>query len=509
MKKTILLFCFLLGIIPLSVFSQQSSLYPKEVEAVLKKAGKNRVELEKTIRHFKQSGDAQKLKAAYFLIANMDIHQSVDYYWADKAGNKVPYNELAYPDFGKAVQAFNVLKKQHPGISPKSVVYKDEEHISSNFLISNIEKAFRVWRVSAYKNISFDAFCEYVLPYRVSVEPLQEWRSTYTEKFAWLDKQIKDKGLQNALLYVADDYNNWFTINTVRKEPLPRLGAMQLLLRKQGPCEDIAGLEVFSMRSRGIPSAVNIIPYWATSTGSHFVNTVFDMKMKPVQFDVANANPVNRPLPREPSKVLRLTFSKQAATLASFEKAANIPEGFLRTQNYIDITDEYWKTGDITCTLFTSPEKPKIAYISVFNGLRWRPTWWARIKDGRANFSKMCKGAVFLPQYYINGKLIPAGHPVVAGYQGTKVLVPNLAQTRAVIIGEADNYLVFKSGVLYRLFFWNGGWKLADKKTATSGTRNLTFANVPKNALLLLVSGDSKRTERPFIIREDGKREWF
>jgi hypothetical protein len=509
MKKPILLLCCLLGIIPLSVFSQQSSLYPKEVEVVLKKAGKNRVELEKTIRHFKQSGDAQKLKATYFLIANMDIHQSVDYYWADKAGNKVPYNELAYPDFGKAVQAFNVLKKQHPGISPKPIVYKDEEHISSNFLISNIEKAFRVWRVSTYKNIPFDAFCEYVLPYRVSVEPLQEWRSTYTGKFAWLDKQIKDKGLQNALLYVADDYNNWFTINTVRKEPLPRLGAMQLLLRKQGPCEDIAGLEVFSMRSRGIPSSVNIIPYWATSTGSHFVNTVFDTKMRTVQFDVANANPVNRRLPREPSKVLRLTYSKQAATLAGFEKTANIPEGFLRTQNYIDITDEYWETGNITCALFPSPEKPKVAYVSVFNGLRWCPTWWAKIKDGQANFSKICKGAVFLPQYYINGKLTPAGYPVIAGYTYTRVLIPNLHQRSTVAIHEAENYLAFKPGILYRLLYWDGKWKLADQKTATSGTRALSFAQVPKNALLLLLSSDSKRTERPFIINSNGQREWF
>jgi hypothetical protein len=37
----------------------------------------------------------------------------------------------------------------------------------------------------------------------------------------------------------------------------------------------------------------------------------------------------------------------------------------------------------------------------------------------------------------------------------------------------------------------------------------MTFVNVPDNALLLLVPQYSKRKERPFIITENGSRNWF
>ena|ERR1700748_2882881 len=104
MSKRILLF-FLL--IPSYAVAQRYTKYPIEVETVLKKAGKNRVELEKAIAWCKKSGDPLKIKAIYFLIANMDIHYSADYYWADKDGHKVAFNEFNYPSYEASISAFN------------------------------------------------------------------------------------------------------------------------------------------------------------------------------------------------------------------------------------------------------------------------------------------------------------------------------------------------------------------------------------------------------------------
>jgi len=44
---------------------------PREVEKALNVAGKNKVELYKVIEHYRKIGEKEKLKAVYFLIANM------------------------------------------------------------------------------------------------------------------------------------------------------------------------------------------------------------------------------------------------------------------------------------------------------------------------------------------------------------------------------------------------------------------------------------------------------
>lgn len=486
--------------------------HPAAVEAALKKAGSNRPELEKALQYSNKTGDPLKIKAMQFLIANMDIHSSSDYYWEDVAGQKIAYNELDYPDFEQAKTAFETIKGKNPGLKPKPIIYKDIEMITADYLIQNLEKAFMAWRSSTIKNISFDDFCEYILPYRVSEEPLQDWRTAYAAKFKWINEQIPSKGFKSVLYNLKDDYVFWFT-NTwkdPRKEPLPRLGALQLLLRKEGPCPDLADLGVFTMRSQGIPAAVNVIPFWATSTGGHFMNTFFDDTMQAYNCDFGSRY-FGENLEREPAKVLRITYSKQPQTLASFEDKNNIPIGFLQQQNYIDVTKDHWETTDVKCPLYPLTTTSKIVYATTFNGLAWRPFWWGKVENGQTIFSSICKGTVLLPQYYSNGKFIPAGAPVVVGDKNEepKVLLPDPTQTRDVIIAEKDKYLRFKLGVIYKLFYWNNGWKLIETKGVTSAIESMLFTKVPKNALLLFLASDSKGLERPFVMDENGERTWY
>src|SRR5205814_1946866 len=103
---------------------------------------------------------------------------------------------------------------------------------------------------------------------------------------------------------------------------------------------------------QGLPASVDFTPYWATSTGNHSMNATFDGDNKPVHFDAANDLVMPSKLPREPSKVIRVTYSKQPDVLSAFKSKADIPEGFMRLENYKDVTKEYWETKDITCNLF-------------------------------------------------------------------------------------------------------------------------------------------------------------
>ena len=497
--------------LPTLLFSQTAS-YPLQVEAVLKKSGTNRPELERAITYFKKSNDPLKLKAIYFLISNMDIHYSKDYYWADSAtGKRIDYNELNYPDLATAVEAFDRIKATVGKVKPVPYKYYDIDSIKASILIDNIDRAFALWKLPPSKNLTFDEFCEYLLPYRVSTEPLQNWRKEYHEKFKWIADSNKGKRTEDALSYIAADFKTWF-VNTwdteVRKEPLPRLGPLQLLSRRKGNCDDIGDLQVYTLRSQGYPAVLEHIPYWATTSGRHYFNSTFDEDRKAIPFDISTPKVKINNFSREPSKVIRITYSKQNV-LAAHVPEKFIPSGFMRTLNYKDVTSDYWKTADLSLHLFNSTGKPPVVFACVFNTMKWQPTWWGRVQTDSVVFTNMCKGAVFLPMYYSNDRLIPAGYPVAAGYNYTLVLKPDTINRRSVNIKQQDKYLILRPDKHYKLYFWDNNWKLLARQKALEGSTELVFENVPKNALMMLIPEYSQGKERPFTITDEGERLWW
>ena len=82
---------------------------PPQVESVLNLSGDNKNELKTVLNYYAQKHDSLKWKAACFLIGNMDIHFSEQFYWETHEGKVLKFNELDYPDFRSAVAEFNRL----------------------------------------------------------------------------------------------------------------------------------------------------------------------------------------------------------------------------------------------------------------------------------------------------------------------------------------------------------------------------------------------------------------
>ncbi len=504
MKKQSLYILSIILIITLSGFK-----YPAKVNQVLEKAGNNRTELEKVLEHYQK--DSLKFKAACFLIENMDIHYSSDYYWADTMNIKLNYNELAYPDFNSSLNAFDSLKQKHKGVHPIPVRYMDYDTIGSSLLIEHIDKSIASWQSGSYRQLPFNNFCEYLLPYRISMEPLHNWYGKYNSRFRYINDTLAISSAESFNSFLRRDLSKWFLDSygiQKREEPLPRLGALQLLHRKKGACEDIVDLEVFMLRSQGIPATVDFVPFWATSTGRHWMNVWFDNENNPHHLDVTSTNGSDK-LVREPAKVFRVTYSKQADNLTSILAPDNIPEGFMRTDNYVDVTREYWEVRDIKCSLFKSTTPLKVAYACVINSLNWQPAHWGKIVNDTVVFHDMSQGAVYLPMYYQNKKLVPAGYPVVSDYDETYSLIPDTLSRRTIAIAEEEKYLAFRPGKKYTLFYWNNKWIKAGTQVATENSKELWFDLVPRNALLLLIPEYTQRKERPFYINDKGVRKWW
>jgi len=497
------------------IFTKAECSIPTGVQIVLNKAGNNRSELLAAINHYKKLGDPLKLKAVYFLISNMDIHYSVDKYLRNARGKLYTFDEYQFANQTTAAEAFSKFKEKH-GLHEVFIKKPDVNIIKAQFLIKNIEHAFSAARNSKFFSaLKFEDFCEYVLPYRTSTEPISDWREIYRKKFTFLTNTNKTSDSKSLANILANDFRNWFT-NTYGSEnrtSLPRIDAKQLLFYKKGPCEDISDLIGFVFRSQGIPVALDEVAYWGTASGRHYFNTIFNDKMIPYPiYDISTKTFSNTPFEREPSKVIRRTFSKQKNVIASLIPANQIPAGFLRSRNFIDVTAAYWKTNGVKASIIKRrSDQPKYAFLSVFNDLNWKPIWWGKIVGNSATFNSMCQGVVYLPQYYLKGKLRPAGFPIVSGYSKQVILEPNFNIMRSIKVFPKDKYLVFRKGMHYNLHFWSiNGWKIIGTKMIKDpSVKYLEFSGVPLNSLLLLLPERSKNLERPFTIASDETQQWW
>jgi hypothetical protein len=214
---------------------------------------------------------------------------------------------------------------------------------------------------------------------------------------------------------------------------------------------------------------------------------------------------------------LRNTFSKQSYTIASLlaNDTSSLPNNFLRLQNYKDVTSEYWVTSDIKTSLFKlKDEKVKASYLCVWNSGNWFPVWFSLINNVNnrpsANYTNMAKGAVYLPMYYMEKKLIAAAWPVVNNYTGSQLtLMPDTTHKRKIEIESQASYLILRPGKKYTLYYWNMGWVSVGTKIAETAFSKLTFNNIPNNVLMLLIPEYSVGKERPFIVDKEGKRFWY
>ena len=472
---------------------------PPHVERVLNLSGNNKKELKTALNYYVQRHDSLKWEAACFLIGNMDIHFSEQFYWETHDGKVVKFNELNYPDFRTAVAEFNRISSQEH-LHLKSRMIPDIQTVTADLLIKNIDLSFKLWDTPQARHLSFSEFCEYLLPYRSTCEPLESWKPIYNRKF----ETAATAGIQTAKEIAertGSEVMSWYfvTYGIENKRAEGMISPSRLLFRKQGSCENLSNLSVFAMRSQGIATTFDFTPHWATSTGRHYWNCIIDENHVYQPFvgcGIGQFKPQ-----REPGKVIRITYSRQPGTPATRLPKQQIPEGFMQTPNFIDVTEQYWKCADFT---ITAPASDKFIYVSVLNGLKWRPVFYASKQKDKYLFRKMTCGAIYLPSVYRNGQLLPIAPPVLLDKDG-KAEVKDIHINRkfSLFIPEKEQYLRYRIGKKYTLHYWNKEWIKAETRIAYTN-KGLTFNNVPGNTVYLLIPEYSRGKERPFTIDKKG-----
>lgn len=483
--------------------------WPREVRTALSQAGRNRPELERVLTHYRSQKDPQKLAAAEFVVANMPGHGYVVYGLYDEAGAEVPFDALSYGSFAAAQAALDELERERGTLDFKRKRFDpDLETVSAAFLIENIDLAFQAWHEKPWaRGLSFEAFCQHVLPYRGSNEPLVPWRAACLARYADLPAQVADptdpQAAGQALQRAVD---GWIRFSDLFYLHPTDQGFDEMCTRQRGRCEDITNMQMYALRANAVAAASDYTPFWADRDNNHAWQVILDA-----------AGRGRAPLFHRAAKIYRKTFALQPASLGALRRKDEPVPGWLGGRNYIDVTEQYMDTTDVTVTLTTPPPPTaRFAYICVFNGGEWQPVHWAWIRGRQATFTKLGRHVAYLPAYYSDDAVTPAAPPFLLDEAGTVRLLddndgpPQPVALQATNPGMIDQdtraeraVLGLEAGRSYELFAWQDGWRSLGTRTA--GDEPLHFENVPAGRLYWLVAEGSRRLERIFTT-ENGQQ---
>ena len=113
-----------------------------------------------------------KLDAARFLIENMPGCQGVDSLTLESLQPVYDaYDAISrssgYRTDRKWGERIDSLAESHPFLLGTLVQAMDLQHVKADYLIREIDRSFQAWQRNVYsKDVSFEDFCEYILPYR-------------------------------------------------------------------------------------------------------------------------------------------------------------------------------------------------------------------------------------------------------------------------------------------------------------------------------------------------------
>lgn len=396
----------------------------KKLDSSLVLAKENRKELEKVLKHYSQ--DRLKYQAACFLIENMK-----DCYWLEYAYGEnyiqtvdslCQTTDFVINDFMADIDSINkklnIEIKRHP--SQKKY---DLEYMTANELICHIDLCFEVLRYPWAKNVTFTDFCEYILPYRIGYEKFEDWMGLCrNEMQTSINQFIYEKESARDICYslVRKSAEKDFFYATI----VPDMSLSSLLDSKIGigNCKELQALSAFSLRSLGIPVAIDFTPQWAKrSTGHGWCTLVgVDYQIPFLYHDKVLFGEHLAKLKQHDglAKVYRRMYSEQDETLACLHPKEEIPPLF-EDKHLKDVSEYYFEPMNVVVAWSVAPPKEKeYAYLAVFDNKEWIPIDWGKIKNKKVRFQKIAKGNVYLVIYFHHGKTYPASAPFIVEESG-------------------------------------------------------------------------------------------
>ena len=186
--------------------------------------------------------------------------------------------------------------------------------------------------------------------------------------------------------------------------------ASSLLKARTGNCRDEASFTVFTCRSLSIPAAIDFTPHWGNRSLSHQWSVLIlpDGKSTPFYMGCVPGDTAHYYHSYLKPKIFRHRFRLNRQIAMDMKDEKSIPQLF-RLADWIDVTEEYYETTDVTRNVPEKYKEKKIAYICVFDNREWVPVHYGVINDGKVTFPKMGRNVMYVSAFYEKGKIVTFG----------------------------------------------------------------------------------------------------
>lgn len=396
------------------------------LDAVMDLAGENRKELEKVLEHYQD--DERKYRAACFLMENMAHRHSVagkgvdEFYAFIDSVYQIQQQEYDIPAIYEEYR--RTARYQGMGLYREW----DVKRLTAEQLIRSIDAAFEVWGKPWNSHLTLEEFCEWILPYRLHNELLEDWRLLYRKEF----EDVLTDSIRTAR-QACEAVNNrliglpiHIALSSVRPSAIRPSSLIHI---KFGLCEDYADLAVYAMRSLGIPVGIEVVPHWGSANNNHTFNVVYDNDGRCYDFSGGENNPgehLHR-FTKDIPKVYRERYGANPESLAMIKGDEEVPP-FFRNPYMEDVTGNYPFVGarDIVIPK-TIDMKGKFAYLCVFDPGGWTPVAWGSVDRDSVRFRQVGPNIVYHAACYENEELRLSGSPFFLDTSGLmKPFVPSI-----------------------------------------------------------------------------------
>ena len=231
--------------------------------------------------HYKgNTRDSLKLKAAEFILDNMYQRNLLTCTQLKPFLNKldnIHKTEKYTSNYGSIIAAIDSFYIRY---NTPHLEY-EYDGVTAEDIIGEIDDAFAHWGENSYgRHLSFEEFCEYILPPVVGHAFYTPWRRLYRNKYSGLfERFLMSDDRKNSAFHAAAKMNYTIRHNgvNIKMVDLPfgvNYPADKLINMKTGSCRDFAMLAAYAMRAYGIPVAVDFTPQWPNRAGGHYWNSV-------------------------------------------------------------------------------------------------------------------------------------------------------------------------------------------------------------------------------------------
>ena len=407
-----------------------------QLSEALKLAGSNKVELKRVLQHY--ASDTLKLKAAKFLIRNMPGHYS----YADTT-LVVAYSE-AVDSILESMKECSMYERKDSinACAERKGVYRwkkvqDIHVITADYIIRNIDEAFELWKGPWAQHLSFEQFCEYLLPYKVGeLQLLDDWRNRLKSHHSEvLSDMSKCDAYRNATLEAArrlskslgaeihPNYNSVIDYPVMKFEVNAKVPC--------GSCDYYIPIALAYHRSHGIPLAHDFCPHWASRRLGHSWNVVLAENGRTMAFNGISNEPIMAAngisvsdgdmhnSMEKMAKVFRHTYAQNEQLIALNRREKYVPALF-RNVFIKDVTPAYMETTDVCLSLRKHTRGTSTAYLAVYGDNDWYPIAFVPISKGKAVFKDMGRNIMYIAMCFTpEGKREILSEPFVLGFDGT------------------------------------------------------------------------------------------